>query len=127
ALGMQTELMTAALLATVATLGYAAPSRRTVLAGCVVLGLMAATKLSSAGFAVLLLPWLAWRHRAALDARTVAAGLVLLALAGGSSYAFAWGIAGNPVLPLMNDVFGSPHFGGAFRDERWHAGFGPLL
>ena len=29
---------------------------------------------------------------------------------GGSSYAYAWGITGNPVLPLLNATFRSPYF-----------------
>lgn len=127
AMGMQTELPTAALLASAAVLGLAPASRRTLLAGCALLGLLAATKLSAAGFAACMLPWLAWRHRGALDFGTAAGGFALLAVLGGSSYVHAWAIAGNPVLPLMNDYFGSPHFGGDFRDERWYAGFGPLL
>ncbi|MEN1942181.1 hypothetical protein WCE39_13990 [Luteimonas sp. MJ174] len=127
ALGMQTELPSAAALAWAAWLGLNPPSRRALLAACALLGLLLATKLAAAGFAALLLPWLAWRHRSVLDARTALGGLALLAALGGGSYAYAWVIAGNPVLPLMNDVFGSPHFGGAFRDARWHAGFGPLL
>src|SRR5690606_30523038 len=126
-MGMQTELPTAALLAWAACLGYARPSRRTVLAACALLGLLVAMKLAAAAFAALLLPWLAWRHRSVLDARTVLAALAVIALLGGSSYAYAWAIAGNPVLPLMNDVFGSPYFGGDFKDPRWHAGAGPLL
>lgn len=127
ALGMQTELSTATLLASAACLGYAAPSRRTLLAACALLGLLAATKLAAAAFALLLLPWLAWRHRTVLDARTALGGLLLLAALGGSSYTYAWAIAGNPVLPLMNDVFGSPYFGGDFKDLRWHEGGGALL
>ena len=127
AMGMQTELQTAALLAWAAALGYDSPARRTLLAACALLGLLVATKLAAAGFAALMLPWLAWRHRAVLDVPTAAGGLALAALVGGSSYAYAWVIAGNPVLPLLNDVFQSPYFGGNFRDARWHEGFGPLL
>ncbi|MBJ6978424.1 hypothetical protein [Luteimonas sp. MC1895] len=127
AMGMQTELPTAALLCWAALPGCTAPSRRTLLAACALTGMLAATKLVAFGFAMLLLPWLAWRHRSVLDARSVAAGLGLLLAIGGSSYAYAWAIAGNPVLPLMNDLFGSPWFGGDFVDERWHKGFGPTL
>src|SRR5690606_7152416 len=127
ALGMQTELAAAALLVCAATLGYGQPSRRTLFAACSLLGLLAATKLSSALFAACLLPWLPWRRRAVLDPGTVAAALGLMALLGGSSYVYAWTIGGDPVLPLLDDVFDSPYFGGAFRDSRWHEGFGPLL
>ena len=39
-----------------------------------------------------------------------------------SSYATAWRICGNPVLPLFNDVFLSPCFAPtAFNDARWQA------
>lgn len=127
AMGMQTELPTATLLAWVALSGLQAPSRRTLLAASALLGLLVATKLSSAAFALCLAPWLAWRHRSVLDLRTAAAACALVLVLGGSSYAYAWSIAGNPVLPLMNGTFGSPYFGGDFVDPRWHEGFGPLL
>lgn len=127
AMGMQTELATAATLAWAALAGLQPPSRRQLLAGCALLGLLVATKLAAAGFALVLLPWLAWRHRRVLDPATVAAGLLLVAALGGASYAYAWSIAGNPVLPLMNDVFGSPWFGGRFEDTRWATGVHPAL
>lgn len=127
AMGMQTELPTAALLCWLALAGCMAPSRRTLLAACALAGALAATKLVALCIAVWLLPWLTWRHRRVLGARSLAAGLALLLAIGGSSYAYAWALAGNPVLPLMNDVFGSPWFGGDFVDERWHQGFGPTL
>ncbi len=59
ALGMQTELATAALVVSTAALGYGQPSRRTLLAACTLLGALLATKVSAAGFAGCLLPWLA--------------------------------------------------------------------
>ena len=127
AMGMQTELATAALVAWVALLGFAPVSRRHLLAACALLGLLLATKLAAAIFAALLLPWLAWRHRGALDARTAATGLARVIVLGGASYAYAWAIAGNPVLPLMNDYFRSPWFGGRFFDARWSTGLHPAL
>lgn len=127
AMGMQTELATASLLAWAALLGSQPSSRRRLLAACALIGLLLATKLAAAVFALLLLPWLAWRHRGILDAPTVLAGLALVAVLGGASYVYAWFLAGNPVLPLMNDHFGSPWFGGNFVDARWHAGVHPGL
>lgn len=127
AMGMQTELATATLLAWAALLGFSPPSRRTLLAACAIVGLLLATKLAAAVFAVLLLPWLAWRHRTALDAKAVLLGITLLVVIGGASYTYAWFIAGNPVLPLMNDYFGSPWFGGRFVDARWAGGPHPAL
>jgi hypothetical protein len=127
AAGMQTELPSAALLAWAACMGFGTPSRRSLAAACALLGLLLASKLAAAGFAGLLLPWLAWRHRSVLDARTVAAAVALIVVLGGSSYAYAWAIAGNPVLPLLNGYFGSPYFGGDFVDARWHAGVGADL
>jgi hypothetical protein len=124
---MLTELPSAALLGWAAALGSGAPARRTLLAACALLGLLLATKLAAAAFAGLLLPWLAWRHRPVLDGRTIAAAAALVIVLGGSSYAYAWTIAGNPVLPLLNGYFGSPYFGGDFVDARWHAGMGPTL
>ncbi|MBJ6982242.1 hypothetical protein [Luteimonas sp. MC1572] len=128
AMGMQTEMQTTALLAWAAVLALRPPSVRTLWAACALLGALVATKLAAAGFAAILLPWLLWRQRAVLGLRNLAGGLVLIAGLGGSSYAYAAYVAGNPVLPLLNSVFGSPYFATQdFDDPRWHAGAGPDL
>jgi hypothetical protein len=47
------------------------------------------------------------------------------AVAGGSSYAYAWGLAGNPLLPLFNQWFGSPYYWPhAFVDLRYQLPIG---
>jgi len=135
AAGMQTELPGAAALAWLACLvadddGDAKAARR-VVAGAILFGLLWALKLMHAAVALPLLAWAAWRHRAALArslrsaaglARLVQAGL-LAAAVGGSSYAYAWLVAGNPVLPLMNATFRSPYFPAQdFADDRWQQG-----
>ena len=126
--GMQTELPTTALLAWLVVLGHGAPSPRRVLAMAVLAGALLATKLAAGAMALAVLPWLAWRQRAALRGGTVAAAAVLVALVGGSSYAYAWAIAGNPLLPLANARFASPYFPVEdFVDPRWHAGFEAAL
>lgn len=128
AMGMQTEMQTAALLGWAAVLALRPPSVRTLWAACALLGALAATKLAAAAFAALLLPWLLWRQRTVVGWRSLCTGLALVVGLGGSSYAYAAYIAGNPVLPLLNGVFGSPHFAPRdFEDARWHAGAGPDL
>jgi hypothetical protein len=52
----------------------------------------------------------------------------LAVVVAGSSYAYAWAVAGNPVLPLFNGTFRSPFFAPVdFDDARWRAGFDALL
>lgn len=130
--GMQTEMPAAA-----ATTWLAAtvlgPERRTrpLLAGALLFGFLCALKPVHAIAALPLLAWAAWRSRAP-GSRPRAGALalaVLLALAAGaSSYANAWLRTGNPVLPLFNEVFGSPYFAAVrFDDARWHQGFDALL
>lgn len=128
ALGMQTETQTSALLAWAAVLATRPPTPRTLYAAAVLLGALFATKLAAAGFALLLLPWLLVRQRAALRPANLLLALLLLSAVGASSYAYAAVVAGNPVLPLLNGWFESPFFGSAdFDDPRWHAGFDAAL
>jgi hypothetical protein len=70
----------------------------------------------------------ALRHRRAIGMRTLlVAGGAALAV-GGASYAYAWLVAGNPVLPLFNAVFESPYFRATnFLDARWAQGVSPAL
>lgn len=128
--GMQTET---AATATMALLAVAvvddSPVRGRLWAGAVLFGLLFALK-SLHGLAALPLLMLAfWRHRKTAGGRRrwplalLAAAAIAL-----SSYAYAWWIAGNPVLPLFNGVFESPYFPARdFIDRRWLAGFDAAL
>lgn len=129
--GLQTELpaiaVTASLLATV--LQRAPRPRDLVLCGVLgglLCGLKTVHAFAALGivlFGAVRLAPLALAHRGALLTALLAAFAV-----GGSSYVFAAAVAGNPVLPLFNDVFASPYFPRrAFVDPRWLTGFGPLL
>ena len=125
--GMQTETPAVAAMLGLAVLALdddTAARRRAFAAACR-FGLLCALKPLHAATGLPLLAWALWRTRGglrALDALLLP--LVILAL-GTSSYAHAWVIAGNPVLPLLNDVFVSPYFrASAFNDARWQAGLG---
>ena len=125
--GMQTETPAVAVTLGLALLAldtqHAARQRWFV--GTALFGLLWALKLLHGLCAVPLFAWLCWRLRGNLGAGTVLAGAALALAIGGVSYAYAWIFAGNPVLPLLNDVFGSPYMAPqAFDDPRWHAGLG---
>lgn len=127
--GMQTEGPGAALVLALALAIQTAPAQAdggwlrlfAVLAGAL-LGL----KIS---FALALVPlglWLLWRWRGRWPWRALPAALLLGFLVGGSSYAYAWSLAGNPVLPLFNGVFGSPYFAAVnFHDGNYPTGLTP--
>lgn len=98
-----------------------------LLCGALLFGMLCALKPMHAVAALPLLAWAGWRWRRGTWSRIpalIGALLVMLAVAG-SSYVYAWSVTGNPVLPLFNDVFGSPYFTiVSFDDPRWHRGFG---
>jgi len=77
---------------------------------------------------LLLLPFLAWwlwQWRTGVLRPALLPALVLGLLAAGSSYAYAWALSGNPVLPLFNGLFQSPWFPPEdFLDTRWTQGLG---
>jgi hypothetical protein len=123
---MQTEAPTAALLVWLVTLIARAPDPRTraSFSGALLVGGLLGLKLAAALFAVLLLPWALWRHRPSLRAAHALIATAAAVALGGSSYAYAFFIAGNPFLPLFNGWFRSPFFATSdFDDARWHAGF----
>ena len=107
---MQTEMPTQALLLAlmrlIARVDAESGPRRLLAIGTVVGGLLALKILTLVYMAPLAL-WFLWRWRSPRLHRLLPAALLMLAVAG-SSYAYAWVIAGNPVLPLFNDVFQSP-------------------
>lgn len=130
AAGMQTELPAVAItvaLACVAMEDGLRPMRRAV-AGGALFGLLCGLKVMHAATALPLLAWAAWRHRRALTPLRVALAGATAAAIGGSSYTYAWIVAGNPVLPLFNATFGSPYFPARdFSDDRWRHGLEPSL
>lgn len=88
---------------------------------------LTALKLTAALLAAVLLMMALLRSSWPSPRRTALLAL-LFALVAGSSYIYAWAIAGNPFLPLFNGWFQSPYFRPEnFLDERWATGFGPTL
>jgi hypothetical protein len=129
--GMQTETPATALTVMLAALivDEQARERRHLLAAGLLFGLLCALK-PLHGFAALpLLGWAAWHLRDRFSARALLPAGVLAVFVAGSSYTYAWAVAGNPVLPLLNGVFRSPYFAPRdFVDARWRGGFdGDLL
>ena len=128
--GMQTELPAMAWLPALAWLVLRPPAAtngatdwRTLLAGAVLFGVLCELKAMHAAVALPVLVWAAWRHRHGIPWRWLPMALVLAVALGSSSYATAWWMTGNPVLPLMNSWFHSPYFGpNDFADTRWRGG-----
>lgn len=127
--GMQTETPAVAVTIALAVLVLDDAVPRRLLLGALLYGLLFALK-PMHGIAVTpLVFWALWRQRRDLPAPGAFALAVLAFVAvGGSSYAYAWATTGNPVLPLLNDVFRSPAFPTAgFNDLRWQQGFDAAL
>ncbi|MCL2309041.1 MAG: hypothetical protein FWC42_02025 [Proteobacteria bacterium] len=82
-----------------------------------------AFKASPVVWAVPLAIWALWGRHLRHDLKALGAGILLCVVCVGSSYAYAWGLTGNPVLPLFNDIFQSP-YAPPFRltDARWFDG-----
>ncbi|KFL35744.1 hypothetical protein [Arenimonas donghaensis] len=124
---LQVESATPAMMACVASLLVARvpPGRAPLWLLATLAGTLMGSKVSNG---LLLLPFFVWwllQWRAALPWRDLPVAIGLGVLAGGSSYAYAWGLAGNPVLPLMNAYFGSPWFlPENFIDPTWTSGLG---
>lgn len=129
--GMQTELPAAAVTVALAALVFEPePRPRDALVIAVLTGFLLALKPLHAITALPLVGLGVWRCRSLLRAvpRTAVAMPVVAAAIGGASYAYAWWIAGNPVLPLFNATFRSPCFAPQdFSDGRWSAGFDATL
>ena len=128
---MQTETATVALLAWLAVLAMRTADDnwpKVAYAGALLVGGLVALKLTSAAFALLLLPLVFWRYRRQLRLKDMLLAAMIVLAIGGSSYAYAGMLTGNPVFPLFNDWFGSPLLPQALADDvRWHAGFNLLL
>lgn len=123
---MQTETAATAITVMLAALilDTEARARKHLFAAALLVGLLFGLK-PLHGFAALpLLGWAAWRLRGNVNLRALFPASAMALLVAGSSYAYAWHIAGNPVLPLFNSVFGSRFFPARdFADERWNGGF----
>jgi hypothetical protein len=127
---MQTELPTAAVLAalTLAILqrGHH-PDAGVVRVVAVLSALLMALKVSNILFVLPSLAWLLWRCRGRLPWKALPLAFVGAILLAGSSYAYAYVLAGNPVLPVFNAFFKSPYFPPIdFHDARWDRPLGWL-
>ena len=127
--GMQTETPAVAVSIALAVLVLDASIPRRLLLGALLVGLLFALKPMHGIAATPLVLWALWRERHALPGPgAIALALLAFLAAGGSSYAYAWVATGNPVLPLLNDVFRSPAFPTAgFNDLRWQQGLDAAL
>ncbi len=125
--GLQTEAMSSVVLAALATVllqDDEPPSRGSLLAVALLAGILMGIKVSNA---LLLLPMGAWmlvRWGRTMPWAFVPIAAIGAIAVGGSSYAYAWLLAGNPVLPVFNGVFQSPWFAPSnFVDVTWQTGF----
>lgn len=90
-----------------------------------ILGLLAGLKAPNAVYAAPAIAWLAWLAARQRDGRWLAKAGGLAALLGGSSYAYAWLVTGNPLFPLFNGIFQSAYLPAEdFVDTRWLSGMG---
>ncbi|MFN3730478.1 MAG: hypothetical protein ACK4XJ_12335 [Fimbriimonadaceae bacterium] len=125
--GLQTEAMSAVVLAALATVllqDAERPSRVALLAVALLAGMLMGIKVSNA---LLLLPmgvWMLLRWSRSMPWATVPIAGLGAIVVGGSSYAYAWMLTGNPALPVFNGVFQSPWFPPSnFVDVTWQTGF----
>lgn len=96
---------------------------RSVLVTGALLGLLAGLKTANAIYVFPVLAWMAWGLLRERAAPKLLALVLVAAVIGGSSYAYATLVTGNPVFPLFNAVFKSPYMPAVnFQDERWSAG-----
>lgn len=125
--GMQTEGPTAGVAVALAWLIQQSRGqfgRRRIAIIALLFGLLLGLKVSNLMIAGPLGLWLLWSCRGRLPWRFMLLALMLALLTAGSSYAYAYLLTGNPVLPLFNSVFHSPYFGPYdFHDGHWDSGF----
>jgi hypothetical protein len=127
--GMQVELPLAVCLAAAVVLVLREKGRHSSATPSGLMPLMLVTagllafKASSIVWAVPLAVWALWGRNLRHDLKTLGMGFLLCVTWAGSSYAYAWGLAGNPVLPLFNDIFQSPYLPHIrLTDMRWFDG-----
>lgn len=123
---MQTELpATAVLLALVTLILRSDPieGRHSLLLMAVLAGLLLQLKVSFVVPLFWLGVWLCLRWRADWPWQQLPRAVLVGFAVGGASYVYAWGLTGNPVLPLFNHWFESPYFFiEPFFDERYGRG-----
>ena len=124
--GMQTELPTAAVLLALVTVilrGEAIERRHSLLLLAVLAGLLLQLKVNCVVPLFWLGVWLCLRWRSDWPWQQLPRALLVAAAVGGASYVYAWGLTGNPLLPLFNQWFESPYFSiEPFFDERFGRG-----
>jgi hypothetical protein len=128
---MQTEQATTAVLVALALClvdGSGEQRANRVYIVAALAGFALALKISNG---LLLLPffvWWVWAWRGRLPWRLLPQAVVIGVVVTGSSYAFAWSLSGNPVLPMLNGWFQVPWFPPInFVDATWQSGFGPAM
>lgn len=129
--GLQTELPATAVLLAFAALVLAEVRpgmlARAWLPASLLFSALFALKLVHAVAALPLLLLCLWRYRHARWSR-IALPTIAVGLVGASSYVHSWVHTGNPVLPLLNEVFASPYAPlEPYTDARWLAGLSPDL
>lgn len=129
--GLQVEAASPAMLAALARViqrGGRCDDPATLRLCAVLAGLMMGAKASHALLLLPLLTWLLVRWRGLPPLRALPMPALLFLFVAGSSYAYAWALTGNPVLPLFNHVFASPWFTReAFVDPLWQTGWDARL
>jgi hypothetical protein len=99
------------------------PDAGTLRLAAVLSGLLLGLKILHAVAIPPLLLWLLWRWRGRLPWRALPGAVALALLIGGSSYAYAWALTGNPLMPLYNGWFRSPAMDAInIIDMRWITG-----
>ncbi len=124
--GMQTEGPATAVTLALALLVMRAPDEpdpSTLRLAAVLTGLLLGLKILHAVAIPPMLLWLLYRWRGRLPWRALPTAIALCLLVGGSSYAYAFALTGNPLLPLYNGLFRSPAYDAInVVDARWSAG-----
>lgn len=125
--GMQTELPAMAVLFSLVALVLHDRHGHHLAAMTLLMAALAALKPMHALAALPLLAY-AGRYAPGRVLRQLPRLAAVFVVIAGSSYAHAWWHTGNPVFPLFNAVFQSPHYPlENMSDTRWLTGFGPML
>lgn len=124
--GMQTEIPSAAVAATLAVLVQSSgdrPDLRRLLLLLTLAGFLLGLKVLNIVLIAPLALWQLWRWRQHLPWRHLPVAAITFGIVGGASYIYAWLLAGNPILPLYNGLFASPWYPVTnFHDATWSQG-----